>query len=266
MKCLRLSDGGAGESESTDGPRLGGSPARPWLCALCVLLTCAAAHAQQSPPIGEPPPSASDVLQRSHGSLLQATLAAPPAANQAGLMSVSYFAVPKAEPKTVKKHDLISIIIREQSEMSSEDNVDTKKDHSLDARIDEMITFSGGKLMGGGVSDPKPAIRWSGNREFKGEGTKDRSDSFQTRIQAEVIDVKPNETFAIQARKRIKHDDEVQEYIMTGIVRANDLTADNSVFSWQIYDLNIQTMHKGALRDATKRGWVPRLLDFVNPF
>jgi flagellar L-ring protein precursor FlgH len=233
---------------------------------LCVLFAGVVVHAQQSPPLAEPAPTASEVLQRSHGSLLQATLAAPPAANQAGLMAVSYFAVPKAEPKTIKKHDLISIIIREQSEMNSEDSIDLKKDHSFDASIDEMITLTGGALKGGGVSDPKPAIRWGGSRDFKGEGTKDRSDSFQTRIQAEVIDVKPNETFAIQARKRIKHDDEVQEYVMTGLVRAKDLTADNAVFSWQIYDLNIQTMHKGALRDSTKRGWAPRLLDFVNPF
>lgn len=242
-----------------------GRLARAFL-TLAVIVPPSASFAQQTPPLSEAPPTAAEALQRSHGSLLQATLAAPAPANHAGLMAVSYFAVPKAEPKIIKKHDLVSIIIREQAEMSAEDNVDLKKDTNLDASIDEMISLSGGKLKGGGLSSPKPAIKWGGSRDFKGEGSVDRTDSFQSRIQAEVINVLPNETFAIQARKRIKHDEEVQEYIMTGVVRAKDLTADNSVFSWQIHDLNIQTIHKGALRDTSKRGWVPRLLDFANPF
>lgn len=228
------------------------------------------ALAQQASPTPPAPtgyePSPGDLVQRHNGSLLKATLSAPPPSNQAGLLAVSYFAVPKAEPKTIKKHDLITIIIREQAEMSSEGNTDLKKDHSFNASIDQMIQLTNGKLKGGGVSDPKPSVAWGGGREFKGEGSVDRSDSFQARIQAEVIDVKPNGTFAIQARKRIKHDEEVQDYLMTGFCRAADLTADNSVFSWQIHDLNIQTAHKGALRDANKRGWAPRLLDFVNPF
>jgi flagellar L-ring protein FlgH len=222
--------------------------------------------AQQVHPAAPHEQSPTALIQQHNGSLLKATLSAPPPSGQSGLLGISYFAVPKAEPKTIRKHDLVTIVIREQSEMSSDNNVDLKKDHSLDASIDEMIRLSGGRLKGGGVSDPKPSIRWGASREFKGEGSVDRTDRFQSRIQARVIDIKPNGTFAIQAQKRIKHDEEVAEYIMTGTCRAEDLTADNSIFSWQVHDLNIETRHKGALRDTTKRGWIPRLLDFANPF
>jgi hypothetical protein len=41
---------------------------------------------------------------------------------------------------------------------------------------------------------------------------------------------------------------------------------DNTVLSTQCYDLNLEKNHRGAVRDTQKRGLVPRLLDFVNPF
>ncbi len=80
------------------------------------------------------------------------------------------------------------------------------------------------------------------------------------------MDVKPNGTFAVQARKRIKHDEEEQEYTLTGICRAGDLTPDNTLLSTQMHDLSIERLTKGAVRDTTNRGWIPKLLDFVNPF
>src|SRR5947209_14164715 len=55
------------------------------------------------------------MMQRTNGSLLKATLGTPPDPNQAKLSQLSFFAVPAPEPKTLKKHDLITIIIREES-------------------------------------------------------------------------------------------------------------------------------------------------------
>ena len=40
----------------------------------------------------------------------------------------------------------------------------------------------------------------------------------------------------------------------------------NSVLSTDLHDLDLQKVTKGAVRDTTKRGILPRLLDFINPF
>jgi flagellar L-ring protein precursor FlgH len=109
-------------------------------------------------------------------------------------------------------------------------------------------------------------VKASGTRNLKGEAKLERSDTFLARITAEVVDVKPNGTFAVQARKLIKKDDEEQEFILTGICRGGDVTPDNTVLSSQVYNLQLITNHKGAVRDTTKRGLIPKLLDFINPF
>ena len=51
----------------------------------------------------------------------------------------------------------------------------------------------------------------------------------------------------------------------TGTVRSADVTPDNTVLSTQVADLNIDVKNSGAVRDASSRGWLTALLDWVKP-
>lgn len=166
----------------------------------------------------------------------------------------------------MKKHDLVTIIVREESEFKSEGTTDVKREVALDAKIEQFIKLALGEGLGQAVGQTTPEVKLSGNRSFKGEGTIDRSDSFVTRITAEVVDVKPNGTLVLQARSRIKTDDEEQLLVLSGTCRAEDVSADNSVLSTQLFDKDLTKNHKGPVRDSTKRGWVSKLLDALNPF
>jgi flagellar L-ring protein precursor FlgH len=230
--------------------------------------------AQQQQPDTPPKPLnnndaavAGQVMQRNGGSLLRATLTAPVDPAQAKIDNVSFFSVPAPEPRVIKKHDQVTIIIREESEFKSEGTTETKKSADLDARIDEFIklNLANWAIEGGGEGDNPPSIKMSGKRNFKGEGTVDRQDSLTARVTAEVIDVKPNGTLVLQGRKRITTDDEYQQFLITGIARAEDVTADNTVLSTQLADFNLRKTHKGNVRNATKKGFIPKLLDVINP-
>jgi flagellar L-ring protein FlgH len=208
------------------------------------------------------------MLQRSGGSLLKASINTAGDPTRPKLAQISFFAVPDPEPKTVKKHDLVTIIIREMSEYTSDGTTDLKKQADVNAQLDEWVSLKPGNfaIQGGAQGANPPGVSAKGARNFKGEAKVDRSDSLVLRIAAEVVDVKPNGTFTVQARKRIKHDEDEQEYLLTGVCRAGDLTPDNTLLSTQIHDLTIDSTHKGAVRDTTNRGWIPKLLDFINPF
>jgi len=224
-------------------------------------------HAPAGAQAGQVAPAVSpaEAMQRAHGSLLRATLGQAPDPNQASAANVSLFAVPEPQPRTLKKHDLVTIIVREESASKSEGTTDLKKEADLDARLEEFIKLSGG-LTGGGVTDPIPSIKASANRNFKGEATVDRTDSLIFRITAEVIDVKPNGTLVLQAKQRIKSDDEEQTFVLSGVCRAEDVTPDNTVLSTQMFDKDLSKSHTGAVRDTTKRGILSKLLDLLNPF
>jgi flagellar L-ring protein precursor FlgH len=230
-------------------------------------------HQQQQQPrrnSDRPPPTAADAFQKNGSSLLRATLATQDDPGRAPLDSVSFFAVPEPEPRVLKKHDLVTIIVREESSFESDASSELRKEAALEARIDEFIQIDTllreFQVKGGGVTDPVPSIAMSGSRDFKGEGNVDRMDRLTLRVTAEVVDVKPNGTLVLQARQRIATDEEVQEFVLSGICRAEDVTADNTVLSTQMFDKEVRKNHKGTVRNATRRGWLSKLLDAVSPF
>ena len=223
-------------------------------------------------PVNRQPTSAAPVdtaslMQRSGGSLLRASLATPPDPQQAKLRDVSFFGVPEPEPRTIRKHDLITVIVREESAFSSHGLSDLKREANIEAKVDEFIKLklSNLELQGGAEGISPPGIKITGNRTFKGEATEGREDTLTARITGEVLDVKPNGTLVVQARKQIRTDEEVQQFVLTGICRAEDVNADNTILSTQLFDLQLQKNHTGAVRDATKRGWFLKLLDAVSP-
>lgn len=241
---------------------------------LMLMFICGIARAQTAPaPAAAPatpplPPTPAQAIQRAGGSLLRATMAHSTDPAPARLTSVSFFAVPEPTPRTLKKHDLVTIIIREQSEFKSEGNTELTKEANLEAKVEEFIklNWKNWAIEGGAQGDNPPSIKLGGSREFTGEATVDRTDSFTMRVTAEVVDVKPNGTLVLQARQRIKTDEEEQILILSGICRAEDVTADNTVLSTQMFDKDVTKIHKGPVRDTTKRGLLSKLLDVVNPF
>lgn len=241
------------------------------------LLATAATGLGQPAPSGDrsayrpqAPQTPAEMMGQHRGSLLRASLAARGApAGKAGdpLEATSFFYVPEPEPRVIRKHDLVTIVIREESQSKSDAKANMKRESDIDARIEEFFKIASGALLtGGAITDPVPSIKASAEREFKGNGKVDRTDSFTARIQAEVVDVKPNGTLVLQARKRIKTDEDEQTFILSGICRADDVTALNSVLSTQLFDLELHKTTRGPVRDSTKRGAVHKFLDWLNPF
>ncbi|MGA2497410.1 MAG: flagellar basal body L-ring protein FlgH [Tepidisphaeraceae bacterium] len=207
------------------------------------------------------------MMQNSGGSLYRAGMTVrPDASRQTPPPGIGLMFVPAPEPKVLKKHDLVTIIIKEESEVTSDGTTDLKKNSDFNAVLNQLPKFANGALHAGVVPTTPAALQATANRDTKGEAHLSRSDKFDTRIAAEVVDVKPNGTIAIQARKTEKHDDEEQELILTGVCRGTDVTPDNSVYSWQIYNLQIVNLTNGAVTDTNKRGIIPKIVDTINPF
>jgi flagellar L-ring protein precursor FlgH len=252
------------------------------LAGLSAGLALAAAGQTPPPEAGEPVSTRGSILPREEplsprppgaipigpprGPVQQAAPTLDPARTR--LAQVSFISVPQREPRVLKKHDLITVIVREQSEMKSDGKTDLKKDFSMNAKLQEFISLelANWAIRGGAQGSVPPGIRLNGQRDFSGDGSVDRTDSFTTRVTAEVVDVKPNGNVVLQAMKRIKHDEEEQAMILTGVCRAEDITPDNTVLSTQLYDMVLEKSTRGAVTDTNKRGLIPKVLDKLNPF
>ena len=53
---------------------------------------------------------------------------------------------------------------------------------------------------------------------------------------------------------------------VTGICRPDDISAANTVLSNQVHDLMIEKIHKGELRESSKKGIIAKVLETVFAF
>jgi flagellar L-ring protein FlgH len=207
------------------------------------------------------------ITQRTGGSLFRATLNSSEPAPTASSETVNYFAVPAPTPKLLKKHDLVTIVVNEQSSSVTNGTNNLQKTADFDAAIPTYVQWEPleNQLIEQTPTTPLE-LKMTGQRDLKGTADVERSDIVTARITATVVDVKPNGTVVLQASESIKQDDEEQTMVLTGTCRVDDVTADNTVISTQLYDLHLIKTTKGQARDTNKRGLFPRFLDWLNPF
>jgi flagellar basal body L-ring protein FlgH len=208
-------------------------------------------------------------VERSGGSLLRAETNDQSQLHSLTTSSASFYNVPEPKPKLLRKHDLVSIVINESTQVITNDVTDLNRQNNIDALLDSYVTLGNA---GGGLSviEHTPTtpleLKASSQRQFQGNGNIQRQDSYVGRITAEVVDVKPNGTLILQATEDIKTDEEEQRVTLLGTCRVEDITQANTIESNQLYDLSLNKQHKGAVKDTNTRGLVMRFLDWLKPF
>ncbi len=187
------------------------------------------------------------------------------------LSRVSFTAVALPEPRTFAIHDLVTIIVRESTENDSKASLETEKETKLDGGIDALPSLNLANLLKGQLgasnfSNGKPQVGIDFKKEFTGDGTFKRKDTFTTRLTAKVIDIKPNGLLVVEARKHVQTDKETIAIVLTGTCRSEDVAGDNSVLSTNLSDLRLVKNHEGEIRDATKKGVVTQILEGLFAF
>ncbi len=186
------------------------------------------------------------------------------------IAAVSYTAVALPEPRQFAVNDLVAIIIQESVSNSSDQSLETSKETTIEGEISDFPRLSLSDLIqlqlraSGNANPPKVGLEFT--KEFEGEGATSRKDTYSGRMQARIIDVKPNGTLVLEARKYLKSDKEMLEMILTGTCRAEDITAANTIQSSELYDLRLIKNHDGELRKATKKGLFTKLFEFLFNF
>ncbi len=181
---------------------------------------------------------------------------------------VSLIWVPEPEPRVFQKHDIITIIIDEVSTQTSSQSLETEKDSRTRANLNSIVELMSLLELRLQQADTRNVslIDFNARRNFTGEGDYERKDRFSARITATVLEVKPNGTLVLQASKRIAKDTEIQTIVLSGVVREQDITRQNTVLSSQMANLDITSHHEGQVRDAAKKGFITEILDALFAF
>lgn len=229
----------------------------------------APAPAPAPAPAAPAPGSPTDQSHPASGASTPATVAAAPApAAGPTLASMSLYAIQPAEPRVFQENDLITILVNESSKMQRDGKLDTKREYDMTAPqidIPDLIEFF---AFGGSQESVNPlnTIKPSFEVETKSKGAYQRSDRIDARITARVLEVKPNGQLVLEAKSEIGTDDELQTFLLSGVCRQEDITDRNTVLSSQLFGLRIDVKNEGEIRQATKKGLFPIILETLFNF
>lgn len=187
------------------------------------------------------------------------------------ITAASFMAVTAPEPRSFKVHDLVTIIIREDTQTSFSSSLETEKEANWDGEIAEFPRFNLEDLLDLTIvpnTFPNGTVQLDvqAGRDYEGEGDYENSQSMTARIQATIIDVKPNGNVVVEARKSVRSDKEHYTLVATGVCRVDDISVDNTVLSTQIADLFIDKQHEGYLKKAADKGLLTEIMDFLFPW
>jgi flagellar L-ring protein FlgH len=105
----------------------------------------------------------------------------------------------------------------------------------------------------------------STDQGFSGRGGAAQSNSFTGRLSVSVVRVLPNGHLEIMGQKRLTLNNGNEYVRLTGIVRPEDIGADNVVSSDRVAHADIRYVGAGDTADTARKGWLSRAVDVVSP-
>lgn len=161
--------------------------------------------------------------------------------------------------------DILTIVVQENNTASKDQNTQTSKQSSIDAAIKAFfyspdassLLTKNGKL---------PALQVNSKQDFNGGGKISNAEKITARIAVRVVDVLPNRNLVIEGTRQTAFSGESQDAILRGVVRVEDIAANNTVFSYNIADATIKYVSKGTVSDNQRKGWFTKIWDKVTPF
>lgn len=102
-----------------------------------------------------------------------------------------------------------------------------------------------------------------GSDDFKSAGSISNTNQVSATITATVTEVKPNGDMVITGKQTIKQNGEEQQIILSGRVRPEDITTDNTISSKLMADAQINIVGKGPLASKQRQGLLTQLFNLI---
>ena len=176
-----------------------------------------------------------------------------------------------SDTKAKKVNDIVTIVITENiSQLSQASKKLSESNKNNGGLFDASV--SGGVNVGGkkygisktGISLNLPSM--NSDRSFNGSGTQNTKQQFNTTISARIVKILKNGNYYIYGTKEMLLNGEKQIVQISGVIRPEDISADNSIDSKYIADEKIAYKSQGDIHDYTEQNWFSKIWNKIVPW
>jgi flagellar L-ring protein precursor FlgH len=165
------------------------------------------------------------------------------------------------DAKAARLHDVVSIVVTESLVAETDGGVKNSRASNANSGLTSLF----GALKASNALQNLVGMTAASGLSAQGQST--TNSSLSTTFGAEVVDVLPNGMLVVQATRQITFSQQTQLIKLRGLVRPEDVSAQNQVLSTAMTDLELEVAGKGIVNDSTYRQnplvrWLERILIF----
>ncbi len=181
--------------------------------------------------------------------MLILTLLSAPLASAVSLFDETVYRPLIADRKAYLPGDLLTVIVMEASDAQSGADLASGKEikTALEASYNKQKQDLSLELTGKGSSRAKTG----------------RNGKIKAALTVRVKDVQPGGAYLIEGHQLIRINGEQQRILIKGVVRAEDISAQNTVLSTRLANAQITYTGDGSVSNAQRHNYIYHLLSFI---
>ena len=151
------------------------------------------------------------------------------------------------DAKAARLHDVVSIVVSESLAASTDGQVKNSRASNASSGLTGLF----GNLAA--TSRLQNLLGQNAASGLTAQGQSVTNSSLATTFGGEVVDVLPNGMLVVQATRQLTFSQQTQLIKLRGLVRPEDVSAQNQVLSTAMTDLELEVTGKGIVNDYTYR-------------
>lgn len=167
------------------------------------------------------------------------------------------------DPRAMHVGDVITVNVSVADTAKMQNTTSRARTNSENAN---MTNFFGLEKVMPPVMDPSSLIKMGSDNSNVGTGSIQRQESINMTLAALVAQVLPNGNLVIDGHQQVRVNNELRDMRLSGIVRREDITQDNTVNLSQIAEARVAYGGAGTMSDVQQPRLGSQLIDILMPF
>ncbi|HVV27082.1 MAG TPA: flagellar basal body L-ring protein FlgH [Rhizomicrobium sp.] len=167
------------------------------------------------------------------------------------------------DPRATKVGDVITVNVSVADAAKMQNTTSRSRTNSDDANL---TNFFGLEKVMPSVMDPANVVKMGSDNSNVGAGSINRAETINMTLAALVAQVLPNGNLVIDGHQQVRVNNELRDMRVSGIVRREDITQDNTVNLSQIAEARIAYGGQGTMSDVQQPRYGSQLFDIIMPW
>jgi flagellar L-ring protein FlgH len=167
------------------------------------------------------------------------------------------------DPRAMRVGDVITVNVTVADNAKLDNSTTRTRANSDDANL---TNFFGLESVLPSSMNPSSLVKMGSDNSNVGTGAIQRDETINTTLAALVAQVLPNGNLVIDGHQQVRVNNELRDMRLSGIVRREDITQDNTVNLSQIAEARVTYGGQGTMSDVQQPRYGSQLFDILMPW